>query len=86
MRLASTSIHAYTKTMQNLLPFIQIGLSIVLIGAILMQQRGASLGGSFGGDSASYTSRRGIEKTFFTVTIIVGVLYFASAMAALLLR
>jgi len=72
--------------MHSILPYIQIALSIALAGAILMQQRGASLGSAFGGDSSSYTSRRGIERTFFIATIIIAALFFASAVASLLLR
>ena len=79
-------IFAYTRQMQNILPYIQIALSLALAAAILMQQRGSSLGSAFGGDSSSYTSRRGIEKTFFIATIIIGILFFASAVASLLLR
>ena len=32
------------------LPYIQIILSVLLVAAILLQQRGSSLGGAFGGD------------------------------------
>jgi protein translocase SecG subunit len=72
--------------MQNILTYAQIVLSVALVGVILLQQRGSSLGGSFGGDSSSYTSRRGIEKTFFRATIVIGILFFSTAIAALFLR
>ncbi|MBI4121646.1 MAG: preprotein translocase subunit SecG [Candidatus Ryanbacteria bacterium] len=72
--------------MQNALPIIQIVLSFVLGALVLLQQRGESLGSAFGGDSASYTSRRGMEKTIFISTIIVAILFFASAVVALILR
>lgn len=72
--------------MQNMLPIIQIILSIAIMGLILLQQRGTSLGSSFGGDSANYTSRRGMEKTIFILTIVLSVLFFASTIAALILR
>ncbi len=72
--------------MQAALPFIQIVLSIVLGALILIQQRGESLGSVFGGDSSSYTSRRGIEKTVFILTIVVSTLFFASAVVAVILR
>lgn len=61
-------------------------LSIILIGAVLLQQRGSSLGSSFGGDSSSYSSRRGIEKTLFIATIVVGIFFFASNIIPLFLR
>jgi protein translocase SecG subunit len=67
--------------MQNILPFIQGGLSILLIAAILLQQRGTDLGSAFGGSSASFNTRRGLEKKLFTATIILGILFFASIVA-----
>lgn len=72
--------------METLIPWFQIILSIVLIGAILLQQRSSSLGGSFGGDSSAFSSRRGIEKTLFIITIIVGILYFLSALLPIIFR
>lgn len=72
--------------MQQILSFIQIGLSILLIGTILVQQRGTDLGSSLGGSSASFGTRRGIEKTLFIATIVLGILYFASALASVIVR
>ena len=72
--------------MQQVISFVQILLSVLLVGAILLQQRGASLGSSFGGSGSSYGSRRGLEKTLFIATIMLGVLFFATAIAALVLR
>ncbi len=75
-------------TLQGVLPYIQIVLSVVLIGCILLQQTGASLGGALGGDnfSAAYHARRGLEKHLFYITIVVGVLFALSAFAALILK
>lgn len=69
----------------GVLPYIQIGLSVVLIVCILLQQTGASLGGAFGGDnfSAAYHTRRGGELFLFRATIIVAVLFALSALLAL---
>lgn len=72
--------------MQQILPYIQMIFSIILIGAVLLQQRGSSLGSSFGGDSSTYSSRRGIEKTLFITTVIVGALFFISNLIPLFLR
>jgi preprotein translocase subunit SecG len=47
----------------------QILVSIALIAAILLQARGTGLSGTFGGDSAVYRSRRGIEKRLWQNTI-----------------
>lgn len=67
------------------LPYIQIILSVFLVAAILLQQRGSSLGGAFGGDnfSATFHKRRGAELFLFRATIVLGVLFVTSAFLAL---
>ncbi len=51
-------------------------VSIVLILVILLQTKGSSFSGAFGGDTGSiYRTRRGVEKTLFQFTIGVGVLF-----------
>ena len=61
----------------SILPYIQVALSILLIAAVLLQSRGSSLGGAFGGDNAGSTfyKRRGAEKTLFQVTLVPWVLF-----------
>ena len=75
-------------TLQGILPYIQIVLSIVLVGCVLLQQTGASLGGALGGDnfSAAYHARRGLEKSLFYITIVVSVLFALSAFLALIAK
>lgn len=75
-------------TLGGVLPYIQIVLSVLLIGSILLQQTGASMGGAFGGDnfSAAYHTRRGSEKVLFYAAIALGILFALSAFAALLLN
>ena len=67
------------------LPYVQITLSILLIVAILLQQRGSNLGGAFGGDnfSAAFHKRRGAELFLFRATIVLALLFVASAFLAL---
>lgn len=74
-------------TLQGVLPYIQIILSVLLVAVILLQQTGASLGGAFGGDnfSAGYHSRRGSEKYLFWAAIVIGILFAATAFVALLI-
>ncbi len=74
-------------TIAGVLPYIQIVLSVLLIGAILLQQTGASLGGAFGGDnfSAAYHTRRGTEKYLFYITVVIGILFAGSAFLALII-
>ena len=56
--------------MNPLLAFGQIIVSIALIVAILLQARGTGLSGTFGGDSAVYRSRRGVERRLWQFTIV----------------
>ncbi len=72
----------------GVLPYIQIGLSVLLVASVLLQQTGASMGGAFGGDnfSASYHTRRGFERTLFYATMVLGVLLALSSFVALVLQ
>jgi preprotein translocase subunit SecG len=66
-------------------PFLSIGQIIVglaLIAAILLQSRGTGLSGTFGGDSAVYRSRRGVERRLWQFTIILIVLFVLFSLAA----
>jgi len=63
------------------LKIIQIILAVVLTTLVLMQQSGSGLGSAFGGEGNVYRSRRGIEKFLFSATIVVAVLFCASAIA-----
>lgn len=67
--------------------YIQIGLiitSVALIASVILQSKGAGLGGLTGADSGSvFTARRGIEKTLFYVTIALAVLFFVLAILEL---
>ena len=58
----------------------QIIIAIALIVLIMLQTKGAALGGVFGqSDSAVYKTRRGLERTVFNVTIGLSVLFFVMA-------
>ena len=59
-------------------PFLAVGqilVSIALVASILLQARGAGLSGTFGGDSAVYRSRRGIERRLWQFTIVLTILF-----------
>ena len=68
-----------------ILPYIQIALAVLLTVAVLLQQSDAGAGGAFGGsDSVStWRTRRGFEKFLFSATIVLAVLFIASAIVAL---
>ena len=60
--------------------FALIITSIALIASVVLQSKGAGLGGLSGGDMGSvFSARRGIEKTLFRITIGLSVLFFLLA-------
>ncbi len=74
--------------MTTFLPYIQIALSLLLIGGVLLQRSEAGLGAAFGADgmnAARYT-RRGFERILFIGTIIVAALFAIVAFATLFFR
>ena len=71
--------------MENYLYVALIITSIALIASVILQSKGAGLGGLTGGDSGGiFTARRGIEKTLFRVTIVLGVVFFVLATATVM--
>jgi preprotein translocase subunit SecG len=59
--------------------------SIALIASVILQSKGAGLGGLSGVDSGGiFTARRGIEKVLFRVTIGLAVLFFGLAIATVI--
>ncbi|MFA5935579.1 MAG: preprotein translocase subunit SecG [Patescibacteria group bacterium] len=62
-----------------LLPIFQILLSILLVIAILLQQRGTGLGAAFGGEGNVFRTKRGVEKGLFYASIGLAVLFFVTA-------
>jgi preprotein translocase subunit SecG len=63
----------------------QLIVSAALVMSVLLQARGAGLSGAFGGDSAVYRSRRGIERRLWQFTIILIVLFVLFSLASYLL-
>jgi len=66
--------------------YIDVATSITssaLIVSVILQSKGAGLGGLTGGDTGGvFTARRGIEKVLFRVTIVLSVLFFILAVTA----
>ncbi len=75
------------KALVSALPYAEIVLSILLIVGIVLQQRGATLGGAFGGDNfaSTFYKRRGAEKFLFNATIAIAILLVLSAITNFLL-
>jgi len=68
--------------------YLDIGLiitSIALIASVILQSKGAGLGGLTGGDAGGvFSARRGIEKTLFRITIGLSVVFFGLAIATVI--
>jgi preprotein translocase subunit SecG len=70
-------------------PLLAIGLILVavaLVVAILLQARGTGLSSTFGGDSAVYRSRRGVERRLWQFTIVLAVLFVLFSLVAFLFQ
>jgi len=63
--------------MENYLNIALIIISVLLIVSVIMQSKGAGLGGLSGADTGSvFTARRGVERTLFKLTIVLSALFF----------
>jgi len=72
--------------MERFLDIALIITSVALIISVILQSKGAGLGGLTGADTGGvYTARRGIERTLFWVTIVLSVIFFALAITTLLI-
>lgn len=62
--------------MIGIISIIQIVSAILLIIVVLMQQKGAGLGVAFGGSSNVYSSKRGLDKVLYRMTIAISIIFF----------
>ncbi|MBX4188344.1 MAG: preprotein translocase subunit SecG [Candidatus Doudnabacteria bacterium] len=77
------------KSIAEILPYVQIILSVLIVSFVLLQQSDADLGGAFGGSdnfSAPARTRRGLERTLFNSTIFVAILFVISTVVGLIIR
>lgn len=72
--------------MQSILNIVQIVLAVLLVTAILFQNRGSGLGSVFGGEGNIYRTKRGFEKGLFIGTIVLSILFLGTAIANILIR
>jgi preprotein translocase subunit SecG len=72
--------------MVTYLDFALIIISVLLIFSVIIQSKGAGLGGLTGADTGSiFTARRGVERTLFWITIILSVIFFILVITLLLI-
>ena len=72
--------------MEAYLDISMIITSIALIASVILQSKGAGLGGLTGADAGGiFTARRGVEKLLFRVTIGLSVLFFTLAILTVII-
>lgn len=71
--------------LHSVITIIQLILAAFLILIVLLQQRGSGLGAGFGGNSAVYNTKRGIDKVLFQITIITSIFFFAISLLRVVL-
>jgi protein translocase SecG subunit len=67
--------------MKQPLIIAQIIIAIFIVVAIIMQNKSEGIGHTFGTESSSFSTRRGIEKTLYIATGILIFLFLASSLA-----
>jgi preprotein translocase subunit SecG len=72
--------------MVNYIDTALIIISVLLIFSVIIQSKGAGLGGLTGSDVGSvFTARRGVERTLFWITIVLSVIFFAIVITLLMI-
>ncbi len=77
------------NTLSDALQIIQIILSVAMVVVIILQARGLGLGSLFGGGDSGMgitKTRRGLERTLFQITIILGALFLLNAVIQLMIQ
>ncbi|HRQ86909.1 MAG TPA: preprotein translocase subunit SecG [Candidatus Saccharibacteria bacterium] len=72
-------------SLDTILQIVVVASGVLMVVSILLQQRGASLGAGFGSSGELFTTRRGVDKNLFEVTIIFAVIFVLAILAGLLL-
>jgi len=63
---------------------VQIIISIALIAVVLLQSKGSGWSGAVSTDTSVFSTRRGLEKTLFNVTVVLAVLFVVVSLASVL--
>lgn len=72
----------------TLIKIAQLIIAVLLIVAILLQNKHGGLGGAFGGSgggSANYMTKRGFEKKLYIATVVLAVLFFLISLSSVII-
>lgn len=72
-------------SIDTILQIATVVSAFLMIVAVLLQQRGATLGAGFGSSGELYTTRRGLDKSLYEATIVLAVIFVLSILTGLLL-
>ena len=72
-------------SIDTILQIATVVSAFLMIVAVLLQQRGATLGAGFGSSGELYTTRRGLDKSLYAATIVLAVIFVLSILTGLLL-
>lgn len=68
-----------------ILSIVTIASAVLMVVAILLQARGASLGAGFGSSGELFTTRRGTDKSLYEATIVLAVIFVGALIVGLLI-
>ncbi|NTU66940.1 MAG: preprotein translocase subunit SecG [Candidatus Moranbacteria bacterium] len=71
--------------MPRIISIIEIVVAVLLTISILLQNRGAGLSGTFGGDFGGYYTRRGMEKFLVFFSSILSTIFIILAIVGLVI-
>jgi protein translocase SecG subunit len=74
------------SALSGYLPLIEIVLSLLIVGAVLLQTRGAGLSAFQDSSSQTFYKRRGSELLLFRATIVLGVAFVLASLASLIIH
>jgi preprotein translocase subunit SecG len=67
----------------EIVSIVTIASAVLMVAAVLLQARGASLGAGFGSSGELFTTRRGTDKSLFEATIVLAVVFVGSLLVGL---
>lgn len=73
------------SALSGFLPVMLLVLSILIVGAVLLQTRGAGLSAFQDSANQTFYKRRGGELFLFRATIVLGILFVLGTLASLVL-
>ncbi len=73
------------EDMTTALALIQIVLSVLIIGCVLLQAQGSGLGTTWGGGGETYHTKRGVEKVVYYATMVLLALFILVSIVSIAL-